>query len=105
MFNRQVFDRLRDANGVSTAVLDEWFFADLLAESLESASLLTRLFTDGRILRAAGLLNGPAASPVCRFVPALRISSGLTQTARFVRCESRTGPCARRGMRRPYRSP
>ncbi|SDP96908.1 hypothetical protein SAMN04487905_12221 [Actinopolyspora xinjiangensis] len=69
MFNQQVFDRFSEANGVSTAVLDDWFFADLLADSLESDSLLARLFADGRILRAVRLLHAQPMSSVRRFVP------------------------------------
>ena len=67
--NGQVFEQLRAVHGVGTVVLDEWFFADLLADTLQSDSLLSRIFGDGRLRRAVRLFDEPGASPVRRFIP------------------------------------
>jgi len=103
-----VFDRLRDANEVSTAVLDEWFFADLLADALESDSLLPRLFADGGSCARHGCCT---ARPLRRFVPSateliwlnadgkarpLRVEDGALRSPRQARrCRSTWSPSPR----------
>lgn len=82
-------------------MLDEWFFADLLADALESDSLLARLFADGGSCARHGCCT---ARPLRRFVPSATERSGSTPTARPARCGSRTGRWARPGTARRCRS-
>lgn len=67
--NEQVFEQFRRSYGVHTVALDESFFTSILIDTLESDSLLSRIFADGRIHRVIELLGELAGTSVRRFIP------------------------------------